>query len=167
MLDRERYHRYLCSPEWGQLRNRVLRRAQGRCERCGAPATAVHHLTYIRVYQERMDDLQAICEPCHEFSHGHRRDDPAAKPPPSPVGGAAIWVESMFRRRREWNHAHLRSLAHHAEIDAPTLDIALAGLPVRRVEDVNGDGVLVAHLVACTGWPTPMDDNSNGEPPTP
>lgn len=68
---REKYEAYLCSPEWGRLRAAVHERAGGVCERCYiAPIYAVHHLTYIRKYNERLEDLQGVCFECHEFIHG-------------------------------------------------------------------------------------------------
>jgi ribosomal protein L37E len=52
--------------------DRVLERAEGRCERCGERrATQVHHLTYRRVGAEAFRDLLAICNACHERHHPH------------------------------------------------------------------------------------------------
>jgi 5-methylcytosine-specific restriction endonuclease McrA len=68
--EQERYQKYLCSPEWWAKRNAVLRRARSTCERCKASkAVHVHHLTYIRKYRERLDDLIAVCESCHDAIH--------------------------------------------------------------------------------------------------
>ena len=73
--ERERYQRYLCSPEWNALRNAVLERSCGRCETCGRRASQVHHLTYARKYHEHLSDLQALCEECHEAIHNARLTD--------------------------------------------------------------------------------------------
>jgi 5-methylcytosine-specific restriction endonuclease McrA len=62
---RRTYDDFLKSPEWAATRAVALKRAGGRCERCGAPAREVHHLTYERVGAERPEDLQALCAPCH------------------------------------------------------------------------------------------------------
>lgn len=52
-------------------------RAGGMCERCrGNPIDAVHHLTYIRKYNELLEDLQGICSGCHDFIHGKSDVDP-------------------------------------------------------------------------------------------
>lgn len=67
--EKERYEAYLCSPEWWGKRNAVMDRASGRCERCGAMAMCVHHLTYIRKYNERIEDLTALCDDCHHSIH--------------------------------------------------------------------------------------------------
>lgn len=75
--DREKYAAYLCSREWGVLKEAVLERSGGICERCETlPQDATHHLTYERKYAEHLDDLQAICTPCHEFTHGKDTFDP-------------------------------------------------------------------------------------------
>jgi hypothetical protein len=73
----EKYARYLASREWGLLKQAVHRRAGGKCERCRRnKINAVHHLTYIRKYCERLEDLQAICNACHDFEHGRSNYDP-------------------------------------------------------------------------------------------
>jgi hypothetical protein len=75
--DREKYAAYLCSREWAEKREAVRKRADDRCERCRAlPMDSCHHLTYERKYAERLDDLQAICRPCHQFTHGKHDFDP-------------------------------------------------------------------------------------------
>jgi len=73
--ERERYQRYLCSPEWNALRNAVMDRSCGKCEKCGLQARHVHHLTYIRKYREHLSDLQALCEQCHEAIHKAKLPD--------------------------------------------------------------------------------------------
>lgn len=75
--EREKYAAYLCSREWSVLKEAVHARAYGLCERCFTRnIDAVHHLTYARKYCERLDDLQGLCNGCHEFTHGKRDDDP-------------------------------------------------------------------------------------------
>jgi len=80
--DRERYAAYLCSREWSVLKAAVHERSGGVCERCRRnPVDAVHHLTYARKYSELLEDLQGICNPCHEFTHAKSDHDPAASLP--------------------------------------------------------------------------------------
>jgi hypothetical protein len=75
----ERYQTYLASREWGLKREGVIRRSGGICERCRRhPGRAVHHLTYARLYDERLEDLQHICGGCHDYQHGKSPHDPAA-----------------------------------------------------------------------------------------
>lgn len=79
--DREKYGLYLASREWGVLKEAVHKRADGTCERCRKnPIGAVHHQTYVRKYQEKLDDLVGPCKECHAFTHGKSDKDPAAKP---------------------------------------------------------------------------------------
>lgn len=64
------YREYLDSPKWWAKRDQVLERAQGICEKCEAfKVVHVHHLTYKRLGNERLEDLQAVCLPCHQAYH--------------------------------------------------------------------------------------------------
>ena len=73
--DREKYQAYLCSEEWWALRRRVMERAKDTCERCKQKAADnVHHLTYIRKYQEELCDLLAVCTSCHDRIHAIRKE---------------------------------------------------------------------------------------------
>jgi len=66
----ERYNAYLLTPGWRSKRDRVLQRAHGLCEGCGAKrAVYAHHLTYERVFNEMLFDLVALCDECHQTIH--------------------------------------------------------------------------------------------------
>jgi len=83
-VERAKYQEYLASREWAVKREAVRQRSKGKCERCKTnDMHSVHHKTYDRVGNERLTDLQAICDPCHEFVSGKRDDDPAIKPKPT------------------------------------------------------------------------------------
>lgn len=74
-----RYAEYLASREWALRREAVRRRSGNKCERCKrGPQDAVHHLTYANVGNEPLEDLQAICHPCHEFLSGKSHQDPVS-----------------------------------------------------------------------------------------
>ena len=76
----EKYLAYLNSKEWKTLRKQVIERCNNTCERCGKLCVSqIHHLTYARVYHEKLDDVQGLCEYCHDFLHGKRTDDGTAK----------------------------------------------------------------------------------------
>lgn len=76
-ISRTKYQRYLASREWSVIRERVRERSGNRCEHCcSAPQQAVHHLTYENVGNERLGDLLAVCEPCHEFLSGKSTENP-------------------------------------------------------------------------------------------
>ncbi|MCP3471370.1 HNH endonuclease [Bradyrhizobium sp. CCGUVB1N3] len=65
-----KYADYLTSPEWRAKADAVLAREDGNCQRCGDPAREVHHRTYERLFNELLDDLEALCVRCHRLVHG-------------------------------------------------------------------------------------------------
>lgn len=82
--DRARYEAYLRSPAWRIRRNAVMIRAGGICEfeipdesrpdrdwstRCTATAVHCHHLTYKNIFNEPLEDLQALCAFHHLVAH--------------------------------------------------------------------------------------------------
>jgi len=70
MPNKSAYHWYLRnSAFWREQRVTIFRRAKGRCEWCGRPATQVHHLNYRRVFNELPSDLVALCAECHADVH--------------------------------------------------------------------------------------------------
>ncbi len=67
---RWRYHRYLRGRRWAKKRHAVLVRDGFECTRCGGDlALQVHHLTYERIFRERMGDLVTLCVGCHMEEH--------------------------------------------------------------------------------------------------
>ena len=62
------------------LRARVLRRDRGRCRKCHAPATEVHHVKPLHLGGDnRMSNLVALCHACHaKQPHRKRRDNVSA-----------------------------------------------------------------------------------------
>lgn len=69
--DRSKYKEYLQSDKWRTFKNKLKRLRGNRCEVCQAPNKILdgHHLTYIRLYNERLDDVQLLCRECHEKVH--------------------------------------------------------------------------------------------------
>jgi 5-methylcytosine-specific restriction endonuclease McrA len=63
------YAKYLQSPEWRAKADAVFARERSRCQRCGSPATDVHHKTYERIFREPLSDLEALCSRCHKLAH--------------------------------------------------------------------------------------------------
>ncbi len=51
------------------MRKAKLAEAHGLCQKCGSGSgrREVHHKTYERVGNERLDDLIVLCPECHEF----------------------------------------------------------------------------------------------------
>ncbi|HSZ58656.1 MAG TPA: HNH endonuclease signature motif containing protein [Tepidisphaeraceae bacterium] len=65
------YKEYLSSEDWAELRAEAIERAGGECERCGSTENLqVHHRTYRRLGQERLSDLECVCDECHREIHG-------------------------------------------------------------------------------------------------
>ena len=73
MLVKERsvgYGTYLRSVHWQTMRRLAHDRAQGTCELCGRGGQLdVHHKTYERIGEERLDDLIVLCRSCHSKFH--------------------------------------------------------------------------------------------------
>lgn len=67
---RANYKDYLRSHEWAAKRRERFDMDNGICCECGAPADHVHHVTYERLGDERMQDLLSVCRPCHSKIHG-------------------------------------------------------------------------------------------------
>jgi hypothetical protein len=54
---------------WQNLRYRRFVLVDWACEECGAKGVPLeaHHLTYDRLGFEELEDIQALCRPCHEI----------------------------------------------------------------------------------------------------
>lgn len=63
------YAQYLETKWWKTKRRQKLKSTDGKCQRCGQPATQVHHLHYLSLWCEKNADLESICGPCHEREH--------------------------------------------------------------------------------------------------
>ena len=69
----EAYNAYLASPEWAEFRKYALRFHGERCNHCLRRKSQlgrdewleIDHLTYIRVGQELLEDVQVLCNTCH------------------------------------------------------------------------------------------------------
>lgn len=67
----ESYQQYLNSNTWKKKRKRKLHQVGYKCEICsGTDNLQVHHLTYERIFQEPLSDLQVLCgDNCHPTEH--------------------------------------------------------------------------------------------------
>jgi 5-methylcytosine-specific restriction endonuclease McrA len=66
------YAAYLQSPHWQELRRRYFasKLFKGQCYSCGGPGPfQLHHRTYRRLGREWLQDLVAVCDLCHGFTH--------------------------------------------------------------------------------------------------
>ena len=67
---RTAYDKHLLSPLWRRKKDKVHRRDGNRCQVCGdAKLLEVHHLTYERVFVEKLQDLVLLCPSCHRKVH--------------------------------------------------------------------------------------------------
>lgn len=70
---KKEYSIYLRSEKWKEIRNKIISRCKNICEVCeSAPAEQVHHLTYVRLGNEELNDLLGVCGECHELIHSHQ-----------------------------------------------------------------------------------------------
>lgn len=68
---RERYEKYLQSPEWAEKRRFVFLRCNWQCEGCLiGQATEVHHRSYKNFGNEFLFELRGLCKTCHDRFHG-------------------------------------------------------------------------------------------------
>ncbi len=106
------YQEYLRTNHWDRVRRRALRRAAGRCERCGAGGREmhVHHVAYERRGCEQPEDVQALCFDCHIAEHPHRRKSMVA----SRV--ERIAYQKRLARFRAWYEAEDDDEQAHAEL---------------------------------------------------
>jgi len=64
------YADYLASDHWKDVRRRFWSSKLGqRCAGCKGKPTQIHHRTYARLGDERLNDLVAVCRPCHVYIH--------------------------------------------------------------------------------------------------
>jgi 5-methylcytosine-specific restriction endonuclease McrA len=63
------YSLYLKTSHWRRIRERTLQRDRRRCVRCQKKATDIHHLTYVRLGREDLNDLVSVCRDCHLKVH--------------------------------------------------------------------------------------------------
>lgn len=60
---------YLKTDKWKIIRDKVLARDHETCQKCKKNGWIVHHLTYARWRNERLEDLITVCDECHDLIH--------------------------------------------------------------------------------------------------
>jgi 5-methylcytosine-specific restriction endonuclease McrA len=66
----ERRRRHESTRRWRELRQAVLDRAHGRCERYGGVAVDAHHVRQrVAGGPDSLANLVALCEACHAEAH--------------------------------------------------------------------------------------------------
>jgi 5-methylcytosine-specific restriction endonuclease McrA len=65
-----RYYAYLKSPEWAERVRQAHAFYSGACTICGGTSRLhVHHRHYKTTFRETMEDLDLLCDGCHQNSH--------------------------------------------------------------------------------------------------
>lgn len=65
------YDAYLASPHWRDVKRRYRESDRPQdCFLCGeSQHVQLHHMTYVRLGRERLDDLVSLCARCHTMVH--------------------------------------------------------------------------------------------------
>ena len=64
------YQEYIKSQEWQEVRQKIFKRDNFRCVKCGASKNLqVHHITYENLGEEKYADLVTLCNDCHNATH--------------------------------------------------------------------------------------------------
>lgn len=74
-MSRSEYETYMASRDWFARRKAALA-MQKVCQRCGAhDHLEVHHRSYENLGRETLDDLEVLCDECHDREHEKPRAD--------------------------------------------------------------------------------------------
>jgi hypothetical protein len=72
------YKKYISSDEWRRIREEFLtcELFEGFCAACGNTPDSfhIHHMTYARLKNEKLEDLIALCGSCHDSLHQFHQD---------------------------------------------------------------------------------------------
>ena len=93
------YRAYLASALWKSIRQRVIDRDEGKCVRCGKPATQAHHRAYdpATLRGDDINSLSAVCGRCHTKAEQPRNRKRAAI---DRLHGATREIHKTRRSRR-------------------------------------------------------------------
>ena len=73
------YEEYILSKDWALLKEIRLKKDNNQCVLCKSKEKLVcHHITYIRLYHEDINDMIILCSRCH--SRMHRLSPPKDQP---------------------------------------------------------------------------------------
>ncbi len=65
------YRDYINSRRWKNKRKAKIKESGHFCNKCGSVRfLQVHHLTYERLGNELLEDLEILCDNCHRLEHG-------------------------------------------------------------------------------------------------
>lgn len=69
---KKKYEEYIHSSKWQEKRRQKAEQQKYRCEKCDKfvpNGFHIHHITYENFGNEKMEDLQFLCEDCHINVH--------------------------------------------------------------------------------------------------
>jgi len=90
------YNSYIQSPAWRAKRAEKIILQGGSCEHCGTTGNLhVHHLSYVRLGREKMEDLQVLCKRCHSRLHCR-----AVRPRHVRGRGAMSWPRAPKQKKK-------------------------------------------------------------------
>lgn len=92
---------YLKSPKWLLIRDKVLARDNETCQKCKKVGWVVHHLTYARWRNERLEDLITVCDDCHALIHLKKKNTKPKKNKPK-FNKSSIKPKSSFYSVRDF-----------------------------------------------------------------
>lgn len=126
-MNAEERGRYYASREWALLKAEVRKRSDGICERCFLnPYTQTHHLTYLRFGKELLEDLQGLCNGCHEFVSGKSSLDPKL-------------IAQQVNELR-WHDAFVSALKEAVRLKSPVVFSLINRAELRVSQKKNGKG---------------------------
>ena len=97
MATQEEYNIYICSGEWTEKSRRFIE-SVGRCQECHSNVDLqCHHLNYQCLGNETKEDIQVLCDKCHEKKHEH--DDYKKRLSKRFVGGQDVSINDITRHR--------------------------------------------------------------------
>ena len=68
------YRAYLRSDKWKEIRLALFKMRGKKCENCSRTKLLhIHHLTYERIFNEQLTDLQILCKDCHKNTHSRKK----------------------------------------------------------------------------------------------
>ena len=106
-MSNEKYNEYLLSPEWDGIKQLAYMKHGDKCI-CGRKAKEIHHLTYDRIFNERLDDLLPLCCNCHSIYHEVADRAKKCVPTPDPELVEELYTEK-HRQLVEYNQKYLEA----------------------------------------------------------
>ena len=92
-----------------ELRKQAVERADGKCEQCGKGNIPkknyhLHHDTYIRLGNEKLEDVRMLCRGCHFSWHNkHKNTDDTNK------NRTTVTVTVPKKLRKQWKKLAIQS----------------------------------------------------------